>query len=131
MRPDRPLPKSLTNRVVVAVLRSHLHWLLSAALLELRFNGRRSQRLYAMPAQYARLGDDLVLYPGRPSQKVWWRNFEEPHDVTIRLAGHEEQRKAHVVRPGDTGYDAARGAYALRFKRITIPAENPLVLLTV
>ena len=130
MRANRPRPKSLTNRVIVAVLRSHLHWLLSAALLELRFNGRRTRRLYSMPAQYARLGDDLVLYPGRPSQKVWWRNFEEPDDVTIMLAGREEQRKAHVLRPGDLKYDAAREVYASRFKRITIPPENPLVLLT-
>lgn len=124
-----PHPKSLTNRVVVAVLRSPIHIVLSKALMELRFTGRRSERLFSMPVQYARLGPDLVLYPGKPDQKVWWRNFEEPASVCVVLAGGEEERTATVVRPGDTQYADARDVYASRFKMVKLPAEAPLVLL--
>ncbi len=46
------------NAVVLAVLRSRAHRLLSASAIELRYLGRRSGRQYVLPVQYARAVDD-------------------------------------------------------------------------
>src|SRR3712207_6318731 len=49
------------NAVVLAVLRSRAHRLLSGSAIELRYTGRRSGRLYVLPVQYAGTGDRLVV----------------------------------------------------------------------
>jgi hypothetical protein len=42
------------NALVLAILRSRFHRLLSGLALELRYTGRRSGREYVLPVQYAR-----------------------------------------------------------------------------
>ncbi|HSJ44112.1 MAG TPA: hypothetical protein VK923_05445 [Euzebyales bacterium] len=54
----RRLPQG--NGIVLAVLRSPFHRLLSGVALELRYTGRRSGREYVLPVQYARRGDQLT-----------------------------------------------------------------------
>jgi hypothetical protein len=51
------------NAVVLAVLRSPVHRLLSGLALELRYTGRRSGREYVLPVQYVRAGGRIVIRP--------------------------------------------------------------------
>lgn len=51
------------NPVVLAVLRSRAHWLLSGMVTELRYTGRRSGRPFVLLVQYARAGDRLAVVP--------------------------------------------------------------------
>ena len=57
------------NGLVLAVLRSRAHRLASGMVLELRYTGRRTGREYALPLQYARTGERLVV---RPQQVQPW-----------------------------------------------------------
>src|SRR3712207_5590597 len=75
------------NAIVLAVLRSRAHRLLSASAIELRYTGRRSGRQYVLPVQYAGTGDRLVVRPQHWQHSTWWRNFRTPQPVTVRLAG--------------------------------------------
>jgi hypothetical protein len=75
------------NALVLAILRSRVHRLLSGLAVELRYTGRRSGRTYALPVQYARTGDRLILWPQGADRKSWWRNFRTPGPVMVRLAG--------------------------------------------
>ena len=75
------------NRVVLALLRSPAHRVLSGMAIELRYTGRRSGREFALPVQYARDGARLLVAVQNPAARTWWRNFRTPRDVSVRLRG--------------------------------------------
>ncbi len=117
------------NAVVLAVLRSRAHRLLSASAIELRYTGRRSGRQYVLPVQYADAGDHLVVRPQQWQHSTWWRNFRTPQPVTVRLAGRLHEGTARVVDPGDPQWRAARQTYTTRWPRSARRGPGPLVLI--
>jgi hypothetical protein len=76
---------ALQNPLVVALLRSPLHRMLSGSVDVIRYHGRRSGREFTTPTQYARYGDGVVILVGRPDTKTWWRNFRDGHDLDVLL----------------------------------------------
>lgn len=76
---------AIQNPIVVAVLRSPLHRLLSRSVAVVRYRGRRSGREITTPTQYVRQGDDVIILVGRPDTKTWWRNFRGGHDLDVLL----------------------------------------------
>ena len=87
---------SMLNPVIGAVLRSPLHRLVSPGLLLLTVTGRRTGRRYSIPVGYQRDGDDLVVMVSEARSKQWWRNYEEPAPIEMRLRG--EQRSGVAER---------------------------------
>ena len=128
---DDRAPRGTTriNRVVLGVLRSPAHRVLSGGLADLRYIGRRSGRRYALPVQYARSADHIVVYPGHADAKVWWRNLRSPAAVEIGLAGVVHQGVGRVLAPSDAsdGRAAATAAYRTRFPRVDLPDDAVLV----
>ncbi|MFZ0325325.1 MAG: hypothetical protein WAN48_14495 [Actinomycetes bacterium] len=126
---DQQAPRASTwvNRLVLGILRSPAHRLLSGALLEIDYVGRRSGTVYALPAQYARDGHRLVVWPGHPEKKRWWRNFTTPTDVDVRLQGAASRASGHVVGPGAPGYAGDVSCYAERFPKHAPAEGDPLV----
>jgi hypothetical protein len=102
------------NALVLAILRSPVHRLLSGLAVELRYTGRRS----ALPVQYAQTGDRLVLWPQGADRKSWWRNFRTPGPVTVRLAGRGYRGTARVVTPDEPEWEEVRSVYAARWRRL-------------
>ncbi|SHN70009.1 deazaflavin-dependent oxidoreductase, nitroreductase family [Geodermatophilus obscurus] len=117
------------NAVVLAVLRSRAHRLLSGSAIELRYTGRRSGRQYVLPVQYAGAGDHLVVRPQHWQHATWWRNFRTPQPVTVRLAGRLHEGTARVVEPGDPDWRTARQTYAIRWPRSARSGTGPLVVI--
>lgn len=107
------------NSIVGAVLRSRLHRLLSGSTALLAYDGRRSGRRIVLPTQYARHGDDVVILVGRPETKRWWRNFEEPRDLDVLVAGEWLQMTGEAFSGADLSHvaDPLLGAYLDRFPR--------------
>jgi deazaflavin-dependent oxidoreductase (nitroreductase family) len=118
------------NRVVLAILRSRAHRLLSGVAVELRYHGRKTGREYSLPVQYARLDDRLVVRPQKPDQSKWWRNFRDPGPVTVRMAGHVLGGTARVVEPGAPDWETAHRAYTARWKDRSSASRDPLVVIT-
>jgi hypothetical protein len=104
---------SLSSRCVGALLRSRAHRLLDGQLVLLTYRGRRSGDEHSVPVAYARDGDDVVLYAGHHETKQWWRNFEQPEHVRLRLRGAACAGVACVARTDR----ATRDAYERRFPR--------------
>jgi deazaflavin-dependent oxidoreductase (nitroreductase family) len=105
------------NRVVAALLRSPLHPTMSGAVLLLTFRGRRSGRWFTTPVQYASTPDGmLVVIPGHPERKQWWRNLRGGAAVKVRLGARDVGATAEVVEDDDRA-DAARRVYDARFPR--------------
>jgi deazaflavin-dependent oxidoreductase (nitroreductase family) len=55
----------------------------SVALLT--FTGRKTGKSYTIPVSYYREGDTVTVISKRV--RTWWRNFQAPADVELRLAG--------------------------------------------
>ena len=117
------------NAVVLAVLRSRAHRLLSGSAIELCYTGRRSGRQYVLPVQYAGAGDRIVVRPQRWQHATWWRNFRTPQPVTVRLAGRLREGTARVVEPDDPQWEPARQGYVRRWPRSARSGPGPLVVI--
>ncbi|WP_169786797.1 nitroreductase/quinone reductase family protein [Nitriliruptor alkaliphilus] len=115
------------NTLVLAILRSPLHRLLSGSAIELRYTGRRSGRQYAIPVQYARDGKLLVVAPQRADAKTWWRNFHNRQPVTIRLARQVQDATAEVIERHDSRWERDRELYTSRWRRLVGRLDGPLV----
>jgi len=101
----------LDNRVVSFVLRSRAHPLLSRYALLLRYRGRRTGHVYAIPVQYVERDSELVLFAMNAASKQWWRNLHGA-EVDVLLRGAWRHASSQVVR-GDT--ELAR-SYRERFR---------------
>lgn len=88
---------NLGNRITMAVLRSPLHWLMSRSLLILTYEGRRSGKDYALPLQYVEMKGAFYVWAGRPDTKTWWRNFEQPAAVDLRVRGRDITAKGALI----------------------------------
>ncbi|MGY1680659.1 nitroreductase/quinone reductase family protein [Geodermatophilus sp. SYSU D01176] len=117
------------NAVVLAVLRSRAHRLLSGSAIELRYTGRRTGRQYVLPVQYAGAGDHLVVRPQHWQHSTWWRNFRTPRPVTVRVAGRLREGTARVVDPDGPEWRSARQTYATRWPRSARRGTGPLVVI--
>lgn len=95
---------SRVNPLVCSVLRSRLHWPLSAGLMLIHVTGRRTGRRYTIPVGYQRDADDLTVMISKARRKSWWRNYLDSAPVEVRLGGRELRGRAEVVRPGSSEF---------------------------
>jgi hypothetical protein len=114
------------NRVVLRLLGSRVHGALDRSLVALRVRGVVTGRIFELPVQYAD-GDGVVVAPGRPETKRWWRNLVEPAPVDVLLRGRWQHGDGLLLLPGDPGYDTAIAAYRQRWPRVHLPDDCPLV----
>jgi len=60
----------------------------------LTFTGRKTGKSYTIPVSYYREDDTVTVITKR--MRTWWRNFEPPAEVGMRLAGHDYWGKAQI-----------------------------------
>lgn len=114
---------SFGNTLATAVLRSPIHRMMSGSLLVLTYTGRRSGREYTLPLQYVEHDEQLCIWAGNAGGKTWWRNFEAPASVTVRLRGEDATGKAGVIVEPVRRTEILR-AYLKRFPHTT-PSGRP------
>lgn len=119
--------RGIGNAVVVRILGSPLHRLLSGAVAIVDYKGRRSGRRVRLPVQYATLDGQVIVCPARSESKLWWRNFEDPHPATITIAGRRVDTVGAVVKRPDPK-DRFAVAYRQRFPKG--PALKLIVVFT-
>ncbi|HEU4917865.1 MAG TPA: nitroreductase/quinone reductase family protein [Acidimicrobiia bacterium] len=61
----------------------------------LMFNGRRTGNRYTIPVSYHRQDDVVTVVTKR--LRNWWRNFETPTEVEVRIAGRMYTGKAEAM----------------------------------
>lgn len=117
------------NRVVVDLLLSPWHVLMSRGVVVLRLRGRRSGRSITLPVQFADLdGSTFVVYAAHADRKSWWRSFSVEHPVDVRLRGHSRSGIGYVVSSPSSEHDAAAAAYRSRQPRVSLPQHATLVV---
>jgi hypothetical protein len=87
------------NPVIIAILHSPVHGLLSRHMLTLTYTGHTSGLERTIPVSYLREGDRLTVMSFR--QRTWWRNFRDGADVTLRLCGTTVPATAQAITDGD------------------------------
>jgi hypothetical protein len=77
------------NRVMVWLLRSPFHWILSRSILVLRVIGIKSGRAYDVPVNYIFVpnpnGNRLLITSQR--DRTWWRNLRGRVEVDLTYQG--------------------------------------------
>ncbi|HEY5785290.1 MAG TPA: nitroreductase/quinone reductase family protein [Microlunatus sp.] len=132
-RPDptaRRWKPPLQNRLLIRTLRSPLHRLLDGFTVALRVTGIVTGTMHELPVMFAwENSSELVVYPGRPETKKWWRNLRRRTAVSLLHGGRWHQASGEVLQPGDDGYDGAVRAYHRRWPHVRIGPSDPLVRL--
>ena len=107
----------IINPLVMLILRSPLHALLSAAVLLITCSGRKTGRTYCLPVQYAQEGNSIYIVPGMPEKKTWWRNLKEDSPVQLSLRGRDVAGTGRLLRPDTDSAEILTGfgAYLRRF----------------
>src|ERR1035437_745887 len=116
---------SAQSRIALYLLGGPAHRLLDRALVALCVRGVVSGSTFELPVQYAAGDNAVVVLPGKPATKSWWRNLVDPAPVEVLLAGRWQPGYGIVLHPGEPGYDAALNLYRQRWPRAPIPADNP------
>jgi hypothetical protein len=75
------------NPIMVWLLYSHLHWILSGITMVIQYTGRKSGKQYRLPTGYLRVGDTLLT--ASLKRRKWWRNLRGGAQVTLRLQGKD------------------------------------------
>jgi hypothetical protein len=119
------------NRAVLAILTSRGHRLLGRSMVGLRVRGVRTGRYVEFPVMYAGDASRLVVFPGRPESKRWWRNLSESAEVGVMLLGRWSWGTASLLQPEDPGYDAAVETYARRWPRVRVPRDARMVVVRI
>jgi hypothetical protein len=125
-----PVDRPQGNSLVLAILRSPVHRLLSGMTVELRYTGRRSGRQYVLPVQYAREDQRLVVVPQDAKSRTWWRNFLTPEPISVRLNGRLRDGIARVVYPDDPAWEQEKRLYERRWRRLSGRVAGPIVEIT-
>ncbi|MGH7893830.1 MAG: nitroreductase/quinone reductase family protein [Candidatus Binatia bacterium] len=92
------------NPLVVRLLRSPLHPLVSGGLMLLQVTGRRTGRRYWIPVGYQRDGDTITVLVSHARRKQWWRNYREPGPVELHVRGHTLHGRAQVLPPESAAF---------------------------
>jgi hypothetical protein len=90
---------SAHNRIVLLLLGTRAHALLDRPLIALRIRGVPSGRTFELPVQYAADENAVVILPGRPETKRWWRNLVEPAPVEVLLGGRWQHGYGMLLQP--------------------------------
>ena len=83
------------NRLMVWLLRSPLHGLVSASVLALQIVGLRTGRVYNIPVNYVKIdgyGERRYLITSQ-RDRTWWRNLRERVEIQILLRGQHSRRE--------------------------------------
>jgi hypothetical protein len=86
-------PPAFVQSILIGLLKSPLHGLLSKNLLLLRFDGRKSGRRYELPVAYMRDRNTILI----ASRAGWWKNLRGGAPVELLLQGKNVAGSADVA----------------------------------
>lgn len=87
-------PPKFMNRVMVWLMRTPLHRIMSQHIMLISFRGRKSGKLFTTPIGYMRRGNIVDCF----TDHQWWRNLVERPDVSLLIQGKRYAGIAEVIR---------------------------------
>ncbi|WP_459723330.1 hypothetical protein [Actinophytocola sp. KF-1] len=105
------------NRMVLRLLGSRARVLIDGGTAAVRYRAHRGHTTVALPVQYERDGEDVVIRSGHAGGKRWWRHFRHPAPLEMWLDGRWHETTAEV-----TDHDGATDVVTVRAHIGTWPA---------
>jgi hypothetical protein len=119
---------SVLGRLLLTVLRSRWQrYLVPRGVIGLKVRGNRTGTWHTFPVMAAWDAQALIVLPGRPDRKHWWRNLIRPSRVEFWRSAGWEPAEAWVLGAADPAYLDSFAAYRRRYPRIAVPHGAPLV----
>lgn len=115
------------NPILLWLLRSPFHKLVSGNMMVLTCTGRKSGKAYTLPVSYAQTGDTLWVTSQR--KRTWWRNLRGGAPVRLVLRGQtcagraEALEETQAVAAALSGYYAALPA-AARYSNVRLAPDG-------
>ncbi len=81
------------NPVIIALLKSPFHALISGNIMSLSFTGRKSGKRYTTPVSYVRADGMVYAF----THATWWKNLQGGAPVTLRLRERDHVGVAEAV----------------------------------
>lgn len=81
-------PPAWLNKLMMWMLRSPLHKIVSKNIMLITVTGRKSGKTYTLPVSYVQDGD-LVLCSTDRDVRNWWKNLRDGANVVLQLRGKE------------------------------------------
>jgi hypothetical protein len=103
------------NPLILLMLRSPLHGMVSHALLALEFEGRKSGNTVRVPVEYVRDGDTLWILS--QASRTWWKNLQVEVPITIWLRGHPVRAMAKACAGQPESFRHALAVYLKRYPK--------------
>lgn len=83
------------NKIMIPLLRSPLHGLVSKSMMTVSYTGRKSGKTFTVPVNYVADGNTLYTISNR--DRVWWRNVRDGATVTLQLRGQSVSATGTVI----------------------------------
>jgi len=83
------------NPIMVWLLESPLHGMLSGNMMVIKYTGRKSGKAYRLPISYTRINDTLLTVSYK--RRTWWRNLRGGIPVIVHLQGKDIHGQAEVI----------------------------------
>lgn len=87
----------LANLVLIPLLEGPAGDLLGRRLAVVDYTGRRTGRHHRLVVMYTTERRTVRIVVGMAGHKTWWRNFEDPRGLRLRLRGVDHDAVARVV----------------------------------
>ena len=92
--PEDIPPKWANALMKLALTTPGLERMIGQGVALLTFTGHQTGQKYTIPVSYQRDGDTVTIITKRV--RNWWRNFEVPAEVDIRIAGLDYHGRAGI-----------------------------------
>jgi hypothetical protein len=83
------------NPIMIWILRSRFHKMLSGSIVLLTLTGRKSRRTINVPVNYIRDGKTLWVVSDR--ERIWWRNLTGGAALSVTLARKTKHARGEVI----------------------------------
>ena len=83
------------NPIMVWLLESPLHGMLSGNMMVIQYTGRKSGKAYRLPISYKRVNDTLLTSSYK--RRTWWRNLRGGVPVIVHLQGKDIPGQTEVI----------------------------------
>jgi deazaflavin-dependent oxidoreductase (nitroreductase family) len=87
------------NGLVIFLLRTPLHVLLSQSMMLITYTGRKSGKQYCIPVNYLPIDEEQgrVFLTTSLRKRTWWRNLRGSAPVSLRIQGKNYPATAQAV----------------------------------
>ena len=101
------------NPLMIWLLNSSLHSVVSRHFMILHFKGRKSGKPYAVPVEYFDFQGGIGVFTHR--SRIWWKNLQNNASAQVQLQGKRLDAETNTLTDDKTTFEQALMAYLSKY----------------